>query len=119
MLVDARVIAYSVITLGAAGLLVTGLVFAGYDGSNHDEEKHEAREHVRVHSMAESNEILPLEQILHNARQQHAGRVLEVELEENSSGVYYEVEILDANGEVWEMNFDARSGELLGEDQED
>ena len=45
--------------------------------------------------------------------------MLEVELEERHGGVYYEVEILDANGEVWEMYFDARSGELLGEEQED
>ena len=120
MLLDARVIAFSFITLGgAAGLLETGLVCAGNEGSNHGEEKYEAREHAGVHSMAESNGILSLQQILHNARQQHAGRVLEVELEEKHGGVYYEVEILDANGEVWEMNFDARSGELLGEDQED
>ena len=119
MLVDARVIAFSVITLGAAGLLETGLVCAGNEGSNHDEEKHEAREHARVHSMAESNEILSLEQILHNARQQHAGRVLEVELEEKRGELVYEVEILDNNGEVWEMKLDARSGILLEEEQED
>jgi uncharacterized membrane protein YkoI len=45
--------------------------------------------------------------------------VLETELEESGGGMVYEVEILDANGEVWEMKFDARSGALLGEEQED
>ena len=120
MFLDNRVIAFSVITLaGTAGLLETGVVCVVSEGSDHNEEQHEARDQVGIRSMIESNDILSLEQILHNARQQHAGRVLEVELEESHGGVYYEVEILDANGEVWEMYFDARSGELLGEEQED
>ena len=119
MLVDIRVIVSASSRWEPPACWKPVWVCAGNEGSNHDEEKHEAQEHARVHSMAESNDILSLEQILHNARQQHAGRVLEIELEENHGSVYYEVEILDANGEVWEMNFDARSGELLGEDLED
>jgi uncharacterized membrane protein YkoI len=45
--------------------------------------------------------------------------VLETELEEKGGELVYEVEILDDNGEVWEMKFDARSGALLEEEQED
>ena len=117
MHVDTRVIAFSVITLaGAAGLLATGLGVAGSARNDPDEEVHES---AAVRSTAMPGDILSLQQILQNARQLHAGRVLEAELEESRGGVYYEVEILDANGEVWEMNFDARSGELLGEEQED
>ncbi len=117
-----RIIVFSVIALaGTSVLLVTGLGGSGSEYSDHDEEQdeHEVREHAAVRSLAGPDDILPLEQILHYARQQHAGRALETELEEGRDGMVYEVEILDANGEVWEMKFDARSGELLGEEQED
>jgi uncharacterized membrane protein YkoI len=117
-----RIIVFSFIALaGTAGLLVTGLSGTGNGLSEHDEEQeeHEAREHAVVSSLAGPDDILSLEQILQKARQLHAGRVLETELEEGGDGMVYEVEILDANGEVWEMKFDARSGQLLGEEQED
>jgi uncharacterized membrane protein YkoI len=117
-----RIFVFSVIALaGTAVLLVTGLSGSGSGHGEHDEEQeeHEARELAVVRSLAGQGDILSLEQILQNARQLHAGRVLETELEEGGDGMVYEVEILDANGEVWEMKFDARSGELLGEEQED
>jgi uncharacterized membrane protein YkoI len=117
-----RIIVFSVIALaGTAGLLVTGLSGTGNGAREHDEEQdeHEAREHATVRSLAGPGDILSLEQILQNARQLHAGRALETELEAGRDGMVYEVEILDANGEVWEMKFDARSGELLGEEQEE
>jgi uncharacterized membrane protein YkoI len=113
-----RIIVFSAIALaGTTGLLVTGLSGTGSEHSEHDE--HEARENRVVRSLAEPGDILSLEQILQNARQLHAGRALETELEEGDDGMVYEVEILDANGEVWEMKFDARSGELLEEEQEE
>ena len=119
-----RIIVFSVIALaGTAGLLVTGLTGtgSGHREPDHDEEQdeHEAREHATVRSLAAPGDILSLEQILQTARQLHAGRALETELEAGRDGMVYEVEILDANGEVWEMKFDARSGELLGEEQEE
>jgi uncharacterized membrane protein YkoI len=117
---DIKVVVFSVIALaGTAALLVTGL---GGSRSEHDADEHEEfeeREHAVVSSTGEAGAILSLEQILQTARQQHAGRVLETELEERRGGMVYEVEILDANGEVWEMRFDARSGEMLVEEQED
>jgi uncharacterized membrane protein YkoI len=117
---DIKVIVFSVIALaGTAGLLVTGLGGGGSEHREHEADEHEEREHAAVRSTGEAGAILSLEQILQTARQQHAGRVLETELEESRGGMVYEVEILDANGEVWEMKFDARSGELLGEEQED
>ena len=113
-----RIIVFSAIALaGTTGLLATGLSGTGSAHSEHDE--HEARENRVVRSLAEPGDILSLEQILQNARQLHAGRALEAELEEGDDGMVYEVEILDANGEVWEMKFDARSGELLEEEQEE
>jgi len=67
--------------------------------------------------MVLQGDILPLEQILDNARRHRAGRVLETELENRRGELVYEVEILDSKGVVWEMNFDARNGELIKEEQ--
>jgi uncharacterized membrane protein YkoI len=120
MLMDIKVIAFSVIALaGVAGLLAIGLGGAGNSGSDHEEEEHEYSERAAVRSLVGPGDILSLEQILQNARQQHAGRVLEIELEEQRGSLVYEVEILGDSGEVWEMNFDARSGELLEEEREE
>jgi len=117
---DIKVIAFSVIALaGVAGLLAFGLGGEGIERSDHDEEQYEFSEGAAVRSLGGPDDILSVEQILHYARQQHAGRVLEIELEEQRSGLAYEVEILGDSGEVWEMNFDARTGELLEEEKED
>jgi uncharacterized membrane protein YkoI len=115
-----RVIVFSTIALaGTAGLLVTDLSGAGNERDGHDKDDDEIHEHEAVRGMAEQGDILSLEQILQNARQHRTGRVLETELEEKRGELVYEVEILDDNGEVWEMKFDARSGALLEEEQED
>ena len=115
-----RVIIFSAIALaGTTGLLVTGLSGAGNERGGDDEGDGEVYEHEVVRGMAEQGDILSLEQILQNARQHRAGRVLETELEEKRGDLVYEVEILDDNGEVWEMKFDARSGALLEDEQED
>jgi len=117
---DVKVIAFSIIALaGVAGLLAIGLGGAGYERSDQDKEQYEFSERAAVRSLAGPGDILSLEQILHNARQQHIGRVLEIELEEQGDGLVYEVEILGDSGEVWEMNFDARSGKLLEEEMEE
>jgi uncharacterized membrane protein YkoI len=115
-----RIAGFSLLALaGAAGLLALGL--GGSTGENRGlaVDEHEARERTVFVDMSVTGDIQPLEQILHNARQEHSGRVLEAELKESSTGPYYEVEILDVNGEVWEMNFDARRGTLLVEEQEE
>ena len=115
-----RVIVFSAIALaGTAGLLVSGLSGGGNEHGGHDEGDDEVHEHEAVRGMAEQSDILSLEQILQNARQHHAGQVLETELEEKRGELGDEGEILDDSGEVWEMKFDDRSGALVEEEQED
>lgn len=72
-----------------------------------------------VRRLRESGEILPLEKILERARKERPGEVLETELERKGARHVYEVEILDAQGRVWKLKFDARSGELLRQKQDD
>lgn len=68
--------------------------------------------------LREAGDILPLETILHKLNKTHPGKVLEVELEQKNSQVIYEIELLDANGKVWEFKVDPRNGEVLNQKEE-
>ena len=78
-----------------------------------------ADDHERIRELVEAGRILPLEQILERARQRLPGRVLETELETRQGRHVYEIEILDRNGRVRELLFDARTGAFLAEERED
>lgn len=113
-----KTVIFSTLALaGTSGLLWTGFTAADAERGEHSEE-HES-EHEAVRELAQQGDILPLEQILERARQNRAGRVLETELEQKRGRYIYEIEMLDDNGEVWEMKFDAASGELLEQELED
>ncbi len=72
----------------------------------------------RALQLRQLGEILPLEDILAISRQQIDGHILEVELEQERGRMIYEIEILDHQGRVWELEFDAASGEILKQEQE-
>lgn len=76
-------------------------------------------DHVTARRLRESGQILPLEQILERARARQPGQVLETELERKGDGYIYEMEILDREGRVWELKFDARTGELIKLERDD
>lgn len=63
--------------------------------------------------------LLPLEKLIDKAEAMHTGRLLEAELKSINGTDVYEIEILDEAGKVWEMYFNAKTGELMnqGEDQ--
>lgn len=73
------------------------------------------RDHDRALELRREGRILALEQILANLREVQEGDVLEVELEyEDRHGrVVYEVKVIDGQAGVWELYFDAETGELL------
>ncbi len=92
-----------------AALLLFGLP---QDGAGYDEDRQRAAE------LLEEGAIQPLDGFLDRARALHAGRVIDVELETERGRHFYEVELLDDDGQVWEMKFDASSGELVEEERE-
>ncbi|MGD2055965.1 MAG: PepSY domain-containing protein [Gammaproteobacteria bacterium] len=115
-----REIVFSVIALSGSG----ALLWAGYSVPVHaqtDESEASAAmaEHDTARGLVRQGDILPLGQILQMARQHHPGRVLETELDRKHDQLVYEIELVDEHGEVWEMKFDARSGAVLKEEQED
>lgn len=78
-----------------------------------------ASDHKRAKALFESGEILSLEQILNNIRDEYPGRLLEIKLEQKKNRVIYEVELLDSEGKVWELKLDAATGELLKRELDD
>ncbi len=78
-----------------------------------------ADDHERIRELVEAGRILPLERILEQARRRLPGRVLETELETRQGRYVYEIEILDRDGHVRELLFDARTGAFLAEEPED
>ncbi len=70
-------------------------------------------DHEQARRLKESGQILPLEKIIQSVQAQYPGRILEVELETKHDRYLYEVEILDKHGVVWELLYDAASGQLL------
>ncbi len=70
-------------------------------------------DHEAAYELAREGRIMPLEQILEQQRRDRPGRILEVELEREDGRLVYELELLDADGRVWEIYYDAVSGRLL------
>ena len=98
-------------TLLRASALTLGLVLAATAGAGVD--SREARK------LLEAGDIVPLERITEDARTRHPGRILEVELDREDGRYVYEVELVDERGVVWELYYDARTGELLKDKRED
>ncbi|WP_127477945.1 PepSY domain-containing protein [Sulfurivermis fontis] len=76
-------------------------------------------DHDRARRLRDAGDILPLETIIERVRRERPGRILELELKEKKERILYEVEMVDERGMVWELYFDARSGELLKSEQDD
>lgn len=103
-------------------IAVSGVMLANVNWASEGEREHEheyQHEQDRARQLSEAGTILPLEQILALARERHPGRVLETELEHKDSGYYYEIELLDAAGQVRELKYDAVTGALLTDKQDD
>lgn len=69
--------------------------------------------HSEARTLRESGKILPLETIIETAKTYRNGEVIDTELERDNSMLIYEIEVLDEQGRVWELEFDATHGDLL------
>jgi uncharacterized membrane protein YkoI len=96
-----------------SAFLLAGVIFAGVFSRGAFADDYE-----RAYRLRESGEILPLEQILEIALKSHPGRVLEVDLDREEGRRVYEIEIVDQQGVVWELEFDAGDGRLLEKKRE-
>ncbi|MCL5974349.1 MAG: PepSY domain-containing protein [Gammaproteobacteria bacterium] len=69
--------------------------------------------HSEARMLREAGKILPLETIIEKAKTYRKGEVIDTELERDDGMLIYEIEILDEQGRVWELEFDATNGDLL------
>ncbi len=92
-------------------MLVIGLCLAGRVGAGDG--------YMEARRLVSEGKILPLQKILDDLRQFQKGQVLEVEFDSDHSRMIYEIEILDAQGTVWELKVDAVSGEIIEQELED
>lgn len=89
----------------AALLLPATWAFADSDGE---------ADHERARQLHDAGEIVAGQSVVVKALALHPqSRVLEIELEEKHGRLLYEVEVVNTQGNVRELYFDARSGELL------
>lgn len=73
----------------------------------------------RARMLKQRGDILPLEQVIESAMAVKPGQILETELDEDDGRYVYELEILDERGQVWELELDASTAELLELESED
>lgn len=70
--------------------------------------------------LREQGKIISLEKLLDLVAQRHANAsLLEVELEEDDDIYIYEVELATRDGVVRELEFDAHTGKLLKDEEDD
>ena len=69
--------------------------------------------------LRESREILPLEELMRRLDLGPDARILEIESEFEHGRRVYEIEYLSGNGRIREVLIDARSGEILADEEDD
>jgi len=70
----------------------------------------------KVRNMVLEKEIVSLDSLLPAIRKHGNFKLLEIELEEEDDKLIYEVELLDKEGRVYEIRYDARTGKELSND---
>lgn len=96
-------------------VLLSGLVAAIFVSFTLPVKAGEDISHLEARKLQAAGEILSFETIAEIARKIKPGTILETELERGRrDGLYfYEVEILDAKGVVWELDINAKTGEMM------
>ena len=69
--------------------------------------------------LRERGEIVSLERIVEAAQTIHPGRLIRTEFEKEHGRYIYEIEMLDKDGTVWELKFDATTGAFIKQEIED
>lgn len=96
-------------------LLLLSAALASAVGGLHAADRDDERdEHDRARVAMEAGQIKPLAEILGQVEQRYAGRVVKTELERYDGTWTYELKLLPANGRVYKLHIDARTGRVVG-----
>ena len=77
-----------------------------------------ARHDIAI-KLENDGKVLALEKIVAKAREIHPGRVIEAEISSENKSYVYEVEILDEDGVLWDLKFNASDGKLIESSKEE
>jgi uncharacterized membrane protein YkoI len=72
----------------------------------------------RASEALERHEILPLAKILASVKQTYGPNVVDIEYEEDHGRHIYEFEIVETSGQVIEVQVDAATGKVIGNEGE-
>ncbi|MGV3695276.1 MAG: PepSY domain-containing protein [Paracoccus marcusii] len=78
-----------------------------------------APDYETARQAVDRGDMLPLEKILARIEARHPGRIVEVELEDEDGLWLYEIEVLTPEGRLIEIELDARTGAILGYEEDD
>jgi len=69
--------------------------------------------HDLADKLESEGHIMTLEEILNIANKAYQGRILEAELETREGAYVYQIDILDNDGVIWELEYNAANGQLI------
>jgi uncharacterized membrane protein YkoI len=103
-------VALALVAMAASGTVVLA----------HDDNDNDGVNQALAAQLVQRGEILSLQQILSDIPPKYQGKILKSELDNERNRYIYEVETQDdQTGIVWELEFDAKTGELLKVKQDD
>lgn len=85
-----------------AGLMLTALL-AGSAAADDDV--------AEMQAIARAANLIPPQKAIEKALAAKPGTVIDADIDRKLSGLYYEIEVVDAQGVEWEIDIDARTGE--------
>lgn len=100
--------------LALAAMLALALLGAGASMAGDTRHEHARGDHDRARQALEAGEVLPLRTLLERVERDHAGQIMEVELEREAAGWIYEIKLLKSGGALVKLKIDARTGVVLG-----
>jgi len=74
--------------------------------------------HDLADKLESEGQIMTLEDILNIANKELKGRILEAELETRAGQYVYQIDLLDNDGVVWEVEYNASSGKLITKERD-
>jgi len=103
------------------GTGVRGSAAQGYDRGSGVDDGAGTQDAALARRLMAAGRIVPLARVVDAARALRPGTLVGALLhrERHHHGYVYEVQILDAAGVVWELEFDAGSGQLIENERED
>lgn len=75
--------------------------------------KDRSDDHERAQAAVAAGQVMPLDRLLQQVAREHPGQVLEVELEHDDGRWLYEIKLLQRDGQLMKLKFDARTAEVL------